>query len=179
MESMRKHFDVALPFDAFIDAAKANFLMWHAMRTRVRIPDEVVEAVEAVGGSWHLLVLAEDWCGDAVTTLPVLAALAERAHNLDLRVLSRDTHPVLMNAHMTGQARSIPIVMVLDADFVERGWWGPRPSELQTWATGPGRELERDSRYRQMRGWYARNRGESTLAEVLSLLERVARPAAA
>ena len=77
-----------------------------------------------------------------------------------------------MNAHLTGTSRSIPVVIALDEDFVERGWWGPRPSELQRWALTEGKQLEKTERYRQTRMWYARDRGLSTVAEVVEMIER-------
>ena len=62
-----------------------------------------------------------------------------------------------MDDHLTGgTARSIPIVIVLDASGGERAWWGPRPADLQAWFTGDDAQaLEKDDRYRELRKWYA------------------------
>jgi hypothetical protein len=79
-----------------------------------------------------------------------------------------------MEAHLTGKSRSIPVVIVLDEAFRERGWWGPRPTVLQRWVSGQGQLLEKTARYREARAWYARDRGRTTLEEVVSLLERSA-----
>jgi ADP-heptose:LPS heptosyltransferase len=138
------------------------------------VPEEYVRRVAALGGAWHLLVLSEDWCGDAVNTVPVVAKLAELSTNLDLRVLARDENLDLMDAHLTGTARSIPVVMALDDEFREQGWWGSRPAELQSWVVGPGRALEKDERYKAVRAWYARDAGKTTLEEVVATLERAA-----
>jgi hypothetical protein len=102
----------------------------------------------------------------------VVAKLAELAPNMDLRVLARDHNLDLMDAHLTGTSRSIPVVILLDAEFNERGWWGPRPTELQRWVLGPGMSLDKTERYREVRGWYARDRGLSTLEEVVLMAER-------
>jgi len=130
--------------------------------------------VAALSGEWHLLVINEDWCGDAVNTVPHVARLAELASNLDVRIIGREANPDIMDTHLTNGSRSIPIVIALDERFVEHGWWGPRPGELQRWATDEGRLLEKDERYRHIRTWYARDRGRTTLTEVLALLERSA-----
>ena len=122
-------------------------------------------------------MLSEDWCGDAVTTIPLLARLVEQVPSLDLRILARDLNLDVMAEHLTNGTRSIPVVMVLDEDFVERGRWGPRPTALQAWVLSEGRELPKDDRYRSTRQWYARDRGETTLEEVVSLLERASRAA--
>lgn len=165
----------AASFATSVDAARHKRDLWVALRKRARVPDELVARVEALGGEWRLLALSEDWCGDAVNTLPPIAALADAARNLELRVLERDRNPDLMDAHLTNGSRSIPVVMVLDADFRERGWWGPRPAELQRWAMGPGQLLEPDDRYRELRRWYARDGGRTTLREIVSVLEGAAR----
>jgi hypothetical protein len=86
---------------------------------------------------------------------------------LELRIIERDENPDVMNRYLTSGTRSIPIVIALDDDFQEIGHWGPRPSQLQAWvmtnrATTPKAEL-----YPQVRKWYARDRGETTLREVL------------
>jgi hypothetical protein len=41
--------------------------------------------------------------------------------------------------------------------------------------SGQGQLLEKTVRYREARSWYARDRGHTTLEEVVSMLERAAR----
>lgn len=177
--SLRQRYCAAAPFDLFLQRVQSNAELWRALSRRAVVPDDALARVRALGGRWHLLVLAEDWCGDAVNTLPALAALAGRAGNLDLRVLPRDANDDLMNEHLTGGSRSIPVVIVLDHDFVERGWWGPRPSALRRWFASLGRAMPKEERYREMRRWYARDRGASALDEVIAVLEAANRNARA
>ncbi len=169
---LRARWEAALTFERFLESARSNVDLWHGIYRRVRVPSEVLERARALRTPWRLLVLSEDWCGDAVNTVPVVARLAELAGNLQLRILARDENPDLMDAHLTGTSRSIPVVMALDAEFVEHGWWGPRPTELQAWFLSVGRTMEKAERYREIRTWYARDQGVSTLNEVLALLER-------
>ena len=63
---------------------------------------------------------------------------------------------------------------MLDDAYEERGWWGPRPTVLQRWVSGQGQLLEKSTRYREARTWYARDRGRTTLEEVVSIMERAA-----
>lgn len=168
---LRDRFLGAPEFETMLAAAEQNAELWAAVWRRATVPDEFVRRVAALGGAWHLLVLSEDWCGDAVNTVPVVARLAELTPNADLRVLARDENPDLMDSHLTGTSRSIPVVIALDEEFVERGWWGPRPAALQEWVLGPGRAMEKSARYREIRSWYARDRGATTLDEVVRTLE--------
>ncbi len=169
---LRARWEAALPFERFLESARSNVELWHALYRRARVPPELLARVAELRTPWHLLVLSEDWCGDAVNTVPVVARLAELSGTLQLRILARDENPDLMDAHLTGTSRSIPVMMALDADFVEHGWWGPRPAELQAWFLSVGRTMDKADRYRELRTWYARDRGVSTLNEVLALLER-------
>jgi hypothetical protein len=173
-ESMRERYLAAPDFPAMLAAARKNVELWTAMWRHAKVDDGFVRRVAALPGAWHLLVLSEDWCGDAVNTVPVVAKLAGRAPNTDLRVLGRDDNPDLMDAHLTGSSRSIPVVIALDETFEERGWWGPRPTVLQGWVSGQGQLLEKTARYREARIWYARDQGRTTLEEVVSMLERAA-----
>jgi hypothetical protein len=173
--TMRDRYLGAPEFGEVLASATQNADLWAAVWRRAVVPEELVRRVAALGGAWHLLVLSEDWCGDAVNSVPVIARLAELAPNVDLRVLSRDANLDLMDAHLTGTSRAIPVVILLDGEFNERGWWGSRPASLQQWVMGPGKALEKEGRYREIRSWYARDKGRTTLEEVVAMMERLAR----
>ncbi|MBA3673168.1 MAG: thioredoxin family protein [Gemmatimonadaceae bacterium] len=171
---LRERYIAAPDFAEMLESARQNVELWSAVSRRASVDEAQVQRVAALGGERHLLVLSEDWCGDAVNTLPVIARLAGLAPNLDLRILPRDENLDLMDAHLSGTSRSIPVAIALDADYVERGWWGPRPADLQQWVLTDGRSLNKDARYREIRRWYARDRGRTTILEVVALLERAA-----
>lgn len=166
-----QRFEAAPDFEEYLTTVEKYADLWHSVYERSRIPDEYVDRIHALGRNWHLLALSEDWCGDAVNVVPVVARLAELAGNLDMRVLGRDANPDIMDAHLTGTSRSIPVFILLDSQFMECGWWGPRPSELQAWVLGEGQVLPKPERYREIRRWYARDQGRSILAEVVARLE--------
>ena len=85
--SLRAQYCAAQPFAEFLRRAEVNADLWQALTRRAHVPHAAVERVRALGGRWRLLVLADDWCGDATNTVPVLAKLAGLAENLDLRVV--------------------------------------------------------------------------------------------
>src|SRR4029078_6385580 len=120
---LRDRYRDALTFDEMLASAQKNVELWTAMSRHARVDEEYIRRVSSLPGRWHLLVLSEDWCGDAVNTVPIVARLAERCPNVALRVLARDANPDIMDAHLTGRSRSIPVIIVLDDAFEERGWW--------------------------------------------------------
>ena len=172
---LKRRFLGAATYDDYARAAQKNLELWQSVYRLATVEPGAVQRVAALRGQWHLLALSEDWCGDAFNTIPVLAKLADLAPNLALRVLGRDANPGLMDAHLSPSgARAIPVVMVLDDDFVERAWWGSRPAPLQAWVMGEGKQLPPGERYPRVRQWYARDRGRTTVEEVVRLLERAA-----
>jgi hypothetical protein len=162
--------DQALTYDEFVKQSTEHCGLWTGVYRLARIPPWALERSCEAGRRVRLLVLAEDWCGDASNTVPYLAKLGAEAQCLEMRVLRRDEHPEIMDRYLTGTARAIPIVIVLDEAWHEIGHWGSRPAELQAWVTEARKTTPKDELYPQMRRWYAKDKGESTLREVLALL---------
>lgn len=169
---LAERYERAMTFAEAVERARKNQELWRAVYRLGNVSPELAARVRALPGRWHLLVLSEDWCGDAVNTVPLVARLAEAAPNVDLRILPRDENPDLMDSHLTGRSRSIPVVMALDERYRERGWWGPRPRELQSWVLSEGLAMDKDPRYHAIRSWYARDHGRTTLTEIVDMMER-------
>ncbi len=162
--------DAALTYDAFqAGAAPEHRGLWDAIHRLARVPEWAPASADALPAGARLVALSEDWCGDAVNTLPIVAKWAAAA-GVPLRILRRDEHPDVMDRYLTGTARAIPVVIALAGDWQELGWWGPRPSALQAWVQEQ-RALGRTKQelYPEIRRWYARDKGESTLREVVAL----------
>jgi hypothetical protein len=173
--SLKERFLTAPEFSRYAAAAEKNADLWQAIYRTAQIPGDLLERASHLSRHWHLLVLSEDWCGDAVNTIPLLAKFVEQVPGLDLRLLPRDQNLDLMDVHLSLGTRSIPVVIALDEEFQERGWWGPRPASLQRWVRTDGLLLPKEDRYRRTRTWYARDRGRTTIEEVLEVLERAER----
>ena len=167
-------YEAAPDWTTYLDGTIKHHDLWTAVDRHVALLPQVVERARAAAdraGIRHILVLSEDWCGDAVNIVPWVARLAEQLPVVDLRVFGRDISPDLMACHLTGTSKSIPIVVLLDAEFRELGWWGPRPGALQRWVVEEGLAMAREDRYREVRKWYARNKGQAILEELIKLME--------
>lgn len=157
-------------FTEFVTAAIQLKGLWEDAVKRLEVPEAMQRELHAMSGRWHCVGLTEDWCLDAVSTLTPIAKLLDGSGNIDLRVFARDENLDIMDAHLTDGGRSIPIVIVYDEAWVERGWWGPRPSELQRWVKTEGQVVTKEEKYRHIRGWYARDKGHTALREMMELL---------
>jgi thioredoxin-like negative regulator of GroEL len=161
-----RHWSVATPWQAFLRSEMEQYHLWKEIYHRVILPGWALEGFMR-SPVRKLLVIAADWCGDAANTVPVFARLAELVRGTELRILDRDAHPEAMNAYRTNGTRSIPIVIALDAGLKELGHWGPRPAALQEWVISNKKMIPSPQRYAYARRWYAKDKGETTLREML------------
>lgn len=170
----RAFWDAGYTWERYLhDEVAENATLWHGIQRRTTVPDWARALGQGLGERFRLLVISEDWCGDAVNTVPPMTRLAE-ALGMEMRVVKRDAVPDLMDAYLTNGSRSIPVAIVLDADFRPVGWWGPRPSEVQEKVVAEKRAGIRPARdiYRDLRMWYARDAGHSTMREILAIMGR-------
>lgn len=109
--------------DAYVARTVANHELWTMMLKRATLSDADAERAARSAGTWRVLILAEDWCGDAVNSVPVLQR------------------------------------------------WGARPAPLQQWVLAHGMQMEKEARYKEVRTWYARDRGRTIAHEFMTALE--------
>lgn len=144
-----------------------------------QLTPEIMAALAQLKRDFIWLVITEGWCGDAAQIVPVLAKIAEATPHIDLRLVLRDEHPELMDQYLTDGARSIPKVIAIDAATLsEVGTWGPRPAEAQEILLAYKALPEPKPSYMefatQLHGWYAKNKTQSTQAELVGLLQQMA-----
>lgn len=78
----------------------------------------------------RVLILAAEWCGDVVRSVPVIFRALEVA-GLKTEVLILEDHQDLMDHFTTMGGRSVPIVIIADPGGHVLGHWGPRPAHVQ------------------------------------------------
>jgi hypothetical protein len=75
-----------------------------------------------------MMVIGEDWCGDVIRGLPVLARVAEAA-GIPISIFPRDTHMDIMNEYLNkGEYLSIPVAVFYTADHKYICHWIERPA---------------------------------------------------
>jgi hypothetical protein len=169
--------DRALSFDRFVRESTKHCELWTGVYRTARIPEWATAAAVRLGRRFRFVVIAEDWCGDASSTVPIVVRFAEEI-GAELRILRRDGHPEVMDAYLTNGARAIPIVIVLTEAMEEVGHWGSRPAQLQVFVTAErARGRQSKEYFPEVRRWYAQDKGESTLREILTVMGAESVPA--
>jgi hypothetical protein len=159
----------------FRDAAERRVEAWNDHYAQAQVPDALLTRLAAVPGTWHLLVVAEDWCGDSANTIPYVAKLDDVADNLAMRIIDSDVGRTIMEAHPTPDGRAAtPTVILLTDDFEEAGCFVERPHILQDWWLESEETLQPEERLDQKYAWYDEDQGQETLKEIVELIEAAA-----
>lgn len=85
------------------------------------------ELAQRPDGPAKMMVIGEDWCGDVIRGLPVLARIAEAA-GIPISIFPRDSHTDIMDEYLKeGKYMSIPVVVFYTADHEYICHWIERP----------------------------------------------------
>lgn len=138
-----------------------------------RITPELHERLLDIKKPVTWLVLTEGWCGDAAQNLPFLNKMAEINPLINLKLILRDENLEVMDQFLTDDGRSIPKLIVLDAEnLATLGTWGPRPAPMQKLVMD--NKITREKNYGElnevMHLWYAKDRGITLQNEILAIL---------
>jgi len=121
------------------------------------------------------LVITESWCGDAAHLLPVMNKIAELNSNIELRMVLRDDNEELMNRFLSNGSKSIPKLIMLDAETLEvLEEYGPRPSVAAKMVDDYNKEhgtLTPEFK-EDLQRWYNKDKGKTTLEDLSKLLEK-------
>lgn len=130
--TLQDWFEKGLTTQEYIDAMDMNKDEMQSIYDRFEVNDEDESQFEQLKAkNLRVIVLTEDWCGDAMVNVPILLKIAEKA-NIDVRMLLRDENLELMDQYLTnGTARAIPIFIFIDEAGNETAVWGPRAPEAQ------------------------------------------------
>ncbi|SFD93816.1 Thiol-disulfide isomerase or thioredoxin [Lentibacillus persicus] len=89
----------------------------------------------------RVIVLTEDWCGDAMLNIPILLRISDQT-NMPVKLLLRDNNLELMDHYLTnGKSRSIPIFIFIDESGNEVAKWGPRAEKIQQFVDDSTKKL--------------------------------------
>ena len=180
--STPKHWDDALEWSAYLESVEQKRDLWLANKRRAKVGEAEAARLAALPGARRVLVLTEDWCGDAIRSVPSIATALASAPDVEVRFLPIDSFPDAVDGFLTHGGRAIPIVLVYDEQGTLLGAWGPRPAPLQAMlrdrmaTEGRPTSETMGEFYAPIMAWYAQDRGVTVIQELLMLLERGGAP---
>jgi len=138
----------------------------------IKISNQTKAVFKSITEKQTWLVLSEGWCGDAAQNLPVIHKLATENKNITLKIILRDEHLAVMDLFLTNGGRSIPKVIVLDAENNVQHTWGPRPTLAnKIMADYKAKKGSIDAQFKQdLQVWYNKNKGRSVQEDFVKML---------
>jgi hypothetical protein len=136
------------------------------------ITNELKEVLNQLTTPHICLILAEGWCGDAAQSVPVFNLIEHICANIKVKLLLRDENLELMDQFLTNGNRSIPKVLILEANALKvKATWGPQPLE----AVALIQELksiytEKAQIKEKLHLWYAKNKGLALQSELTAII---------
>ena len=117
---------------AYMNEIKVNKARFEGFYETSILTDDDARAFRELAGKPNgpkkMLVLGEDWCGDVVRGLGVLARICEAA-DMEMRIFPRDSHHDIMNEFLKeGKWMSIPVAVFYTDDHDYICHWIERPA---------------------------------------------------
>lgn len=120
MPISRERFESGMSTGEYIDQIKVNKEPFVEIYSGVNLPEEATSWADSLSNAINLAVFTADWCGDAVSTTPVILKLADSSEKVNLQVFNRDDDVPLADTFLPEhRAGTVPIFVVLDDDMNE------------------------------------------------------------
>ena len=111
----QEKFDQGMTTQQYIDQIKVNKEPFVTIYETVQVPAESLDLFNGLSEPLRLAVFTADWCGDAMSTTPVILKLADSTPNISLQVFNRDDELELSNSFLPEhRAGTVPIFVVMD-----------------------------------------------------------------
>lgn len=152
--------------------AGLNVARMNRIDKTIKVIPELVKAMQKLINNYQWLVITEGWCGDASQSVPAIAAIAACSSRVDFRIILRDEFPEIMDNYLTGSSRSIPILVIRDANSgADLAKWGPRPGALATRVSEWKTTMNHDAFVEKIHAWYAQDKSQTLQAEIFDLIK--------
>ena len=117
----REKFDQGMTTQQYIDQIKVNKDPFVSIYEAVQVPADSLSLFNGLSEPLKLAIFTADWCGDAMSTTPVILKLADSIPNISLQVFNRDDELELSNSLLPEhRAGTVPIFVVMDQDMNQK-----------------------------------------------------------
>jgi hypothetical protein len=150
----RERFAQGMTFQQYLDQMGTNKETFVKFLSEIKVRPEDRQALDKLGKKLRVMVITEDWCGDALYNVPVLAKLVEGNPNIEMRVFLRDKNPDLMDQYLNnGMYRSIPVFAFFDENMNEVARLLERPPKVTEQLEKKMLEVRRAMRAENLEPW--------------------------
>lgn len=169
---LRTLFERGQTFAGFVEQATARREGWVRLQREAMISPALLARARSVGGTWQLLVIAIDGCGDSMNSVPYAARLADSVPGLSLRIVLPTAGRAVQESHLSLDGRTAtPTFVLLDNLGNDVGCVVELPAPLRQWNHKYRTKISDDSLHAYRSSFYAKDRGVSVSTELVEMLE--------
>ena len=155
-----------------LNYTKLNYQRTQRIHKTFKPNDKLISVMNSIDKQMIWMVITEPWCGDSAQNLPFIYEISKLNENIQLKIIYRDKNLDIMDLYLTdGKSRSIPKLVVFSEFGDELFQWGPRPVELvnqiDKWKS---EGLTKEEFLPMIHLWYAQDKGNHLLSEIINLL---------
>lgn len=165
--------DPAPPYNnpVYLNYARLGLSRMKRWDKTMRFSDAFLHALGSVNYKQHWILITEPWCGDAHPVVPAIAMLPSVNPLISYDLQLRDSEPFLINSYLTNGGKSIPKLIVRDADGRDLFTWGPKPEGARLLTLGMKEAgVHYDTIATELQNWYNKDKGMSFQQEIISLM---------
>lgn len=162
------------PYDNpdYLDYTKLNNSRQNRWLKTESINEELASIIKKISEKQKWYVITEHWCGDAAHSLPFIYKMTELNDHIELKMVLRDTPPFMIDNYLTNGGKSIPKVVIRNADEEDLYTWGPRPKEAQElYQNLVENKADFETMKVELQKWYNADKGKSIQQEFISMLK--------
>jgi len=160
------------PYDDpdYIHYVKMNQKRASRLTRKGRMLPKLEELIKNIDVDMHWLLITEPWCGDAAHCHPFISRYAALNERITLEIQNRDAPNSEIDKYLTNGGKSIPMLIVRDANGQDLFTWGPRPKETQAmYLDLKGKEVAWPDILKELQLWYNKNKGVMMQEELYEL----------
>lgn len=158
----------------YLNYAKLNWSRQHRWLKAGILNEELATIIESIREEQYWTIITEPWCGDAAHIIPFLHRLSELNPLIKVDYQQRDKEPFLIEQYLTNGTKSIPKLIIRDANNNDLAVWGPRPAECQAlYIRLLNDHVDMEQKKIALQQWYNADKGVSLQKELVTVLSDI------
>ena len=164
------------PYDNpdYYEYTKLNWSRMNRWLKTGKLSEDLKSAIQQIYLPQQWILITEPWCGDAAHNVPFIELAARENPMISVSYELRDSAPFRIENYLTRGTKSIPKLVIQDAEGKDLGSWGPRPKDCQELYS---RLLSEKADFEKMKialqQWYNSNKGIDTQKELTDLVRKI------
>ncbi|MCA5005061.1 thioredoxin family protein [Sphingobacterium bovistauri] len=157
--------------ESYYKYAKLNWSRTNRWLNKFEPSDETKELIASVNEPQTWIIITEPWCGDAAHSVPQLYNMVENNPFISVDIQLRDEAPFLIDQYLTNGGKSIPKLIIRNAEDKDVAVWGPRPEKLQEFFVSLKAQGDDMNEIKEaVQKWYNEDKGYEIQKDIAKLL---------